>query len=232
MTRARLGVIGGMGPAASALFYRMVTDRTAASCDQEHIDLLLWSHAAMPDRTAALLAGRGEELYEQLLADARLLEQAGCTALAIPCNTSHVFAPQLERDLNIPFLNMIDSAAAEARRRGWRRVAILATDGTIRNGLYQRACAAQGIEAVVPDEATQKQVMHVIYDLVKAGREVTAADWTPLADWRKRAGCDGAVLACTELSVAREQLRLDDTWADAMLALADAAISACGGKLK
>ena len=124
MTRKRLGVIGGMGPAASALFYRMVTERTAAACDQEHIDLLLWSHASMPDRTTLLLDERGEELYEKLLADARMLEQMGCTALAIPCNTSHVFAARLRGDLTVSFLDMIEAAAQEAARRGWRRAAI------------------------------------------------------------------------------------------------------------
>ena len=232
MTRKRLGVIGGMGPAASALFYRMVTERTAAACDQEHIDLLLWSHASMPDRTTLLLDERGEELYEKLLADARMLEQMGCTALAIPCNTSHVFAARLRGDLTVSFLDMIEAAAQEAARRGWRRAAIFATDGTVRSGLYQKACAAAGVEAVIPDADTQRQVMYVIYERVKAGLPVTVEDMAPLARWREAAGCDGGLLACTELSVTREQLALDDSWTDAMLALADAAILACGGKRK
>lgn len=232
MTRRRLGVLGGMGPAASALFYRMVTERTAASCDQEHIDLLLWSCASMPDRTACLLAGREEELYRKLLSETRLLEQAGCTALAIPCNTSHVFAPRLKQDLTIPLVNMVEAAADEAKRRGWRRAAIFATDGTVRNGLYQKACADRGLAVAVPDGEVQRQVMHIIYDGVKAGGRITIADLMPLIEWRERNGCDGSILACTELSVVRERLDLDDTWGDAMLALADAAILACGGRLK
>ncbi|MBR2667401.1 MAG: aspartate/glutamate racemase family protein [Oscillospiraceae bacterium] len=232
MTRRRLGVLGGMGPAASALFYQMVTERTEASCDQEHIDLLLWSCASMPDRTACLLTGRKEELYQKLLSEARLLERAGCTALAIPCNTSHVFAPRLERDLTIPLVNMVEAAADEAKRRGWRKAAIFATDGTVQNGLYQKACAARDIDALVPEGAVQRQVMRVIYDRVKAGSRVTMADMAPLLNWREQMGCDGAILACTELSLARRHLGLDRTWADAMAALADAAILACGGRLK
>ncbi len=74
--------------------------------------------------------------------------------------------------------------------------------------------------------------MRVIYDRVKAGSRVTMADMAPLLNWREKMGCDGAILACTELSLARKQLGLDHTWADAMAALADAAILACGGRLK
>ena len=108
-----IGSIGGMGPMASQLFYKMVTEHTAAERDQDHIDLILLSDASMPDRTGAILSGQYEGPEEQLLADARLLETCGCAAIAITCNTAHFFADRIAGRVGIPILHMIRETAAE-----------------------------------------------------------------------------------------------------------------------
>ena len=86
---ARLGILGGMGPQATQVFYQRILDRTDAARDQDHLPTLIFSDTSIPDRTEAILQGDPRGCYGRLLADARLLESAGCTALAIPCNTSH-----------------------------------------------------------------------------------------------------------------------------------------------
>ena len=140
----RLGILGGMGPQATQVFYQRILDKTDARRDQEHLPTLIWSDTGMPDRTQAILSGQTEPVYQRLLADARLLEREGCTVLAIPCNTSHYFADRLQRELSIPLMNMIRLTAAAMKKRGCRRVGLLATDGTVRTGIYQAECAAQG----------------------------------------------------------------------------------------
>ena len=106
MSEQRLGILGGMGPQATQDFYQRILDRTDASCDQEHLPTLIWSDTSMPDRTAAILGGDAEGCYRRLLDGARLLERGGCTALAIPCNTSHYFADRLQGDIAIPLIHM------------------------------------------------------------------------------------------------------------------------------
>lgn len=96
MREPRLGILGGMGPQATQTFYQRIIDRTEAHRDQEHVPALIWSDSQVPDRTAALLAGEGELVYARLLAGVRLLETAGCTILAVPCNTSHYFLDRLQ----------------------------------------------------------------------------------------------------------------------------------------
>ena len=162
MTEQKLGILGGMGPQATQVFYQYVLDRTEASCDQEHLPTLILSDTKMPDRTAAILSGHTQALYERLLRDAKLLENCGCTAIAIPCNTSHYFVDKLQGDLHTPILHMIRETAAAIYAQGRRRPAILATDGTIQSGLYQAACAQYGLEAVAPDAAIQALVMSII----------------------------------------------------------------------
>ena len=116
-----IGIIGGMGPMASQLFYKMVTEHTAAGKDQDHINMILLSDASMPDRTSAILSGDYEELYQQLLSDARLLQTSGCTAIGITCNTTHFFVDRLAEDLNIPVIHMVREAVGEVAQRmaGW-----------------------------------------------------------------------------------------------------------------
>ena len=101
----------------------------------------------MPDRTAAILGGDAEGCYRRLLEDARLLERGGCTVLAIPCNTSHYFADRLQGELSIPIIHMLRETVEVLAADGRNKVGILATDGTVRTGVYQRECDAQGLEA-------------------------------------------------------------------------------------
>ena len=93
MEQYRLGVLGGMGPQATNTFYQYIIDRTDARTDQDHVNTLILSDCQMPDRTGAILGSEAdrEAVYQRLLADARLLEGAGCTVIAVPCNTSHFF---------------------------------------------------------------------------------------------------------------------------------------------
>ena len=102
----RLGILGGMGPQATNTFYQFIIERTDAQTDQEHVDALILSDSQMPDRTAAILSGGAarEAVLQRLTADARLLEQAGCTVIAVPCNTSHFFLDQVQQEIGVPIL--------------------------------------------------------------------------------------------------------------------------------
>ena len=228
----KLGVLGGMVPQATQVFYQFVLDRTDATRDQDHIPALILSDTGIPDRTQAILSGETGELYQRLLKDARLLENCGCTAIAIPCNTSHYFVDKLQEDVGVPILHMIRETAQELARQGKKRPGILATDGTIRTGLYQKECAAVGMEAVAPDALTQRLVMSIIYDEIKQGEQGSREKFAHIDRAIRRAGCDCAILACTELSVFSTYHSLPPFYLDAMAVLAQRAVTACGYPLR
>ena len=121
MKEQRLGILGGMGPQATQVFYQRILDRTDAAADQEHLPTLILSDTAMPDRTSAILGGDAEQCYRRLLADARELQGCGCTAIAIPCNTSHYFVDRLQGELDIPIVNMVREATGAMCLAGRRR---------------------------------------------------------------------------------------------------------------
>ena len=191
-----LGVLGGMGPQATNTFYQRIIDRTQAESDQEHLQVLLWSDAKIPDRTAGILAGgeAAENVYRHLRDGARLLEGAGCTMLAIPCNTSHYFVDRIQQEIGIPILHMIRETARTLVAQGKRRPAILATDGTIRTGLYQKECAAFGLEAAPPEPAVQRLVMSIIYEEIKRGERGSREKFAQIDRALASMGCDCAIL--------------------------------------
>lgn len=232
MSEQKLGILGGMGPQATQVFYQFVLDRTDAARDQDHLPTLILSDTKMPDRTAAILSGDSEGLYSRLLADARMLEGCGCTVIAIPCNTSHYFVDRLQGDIGVPIVHMIRETAAALASMGKHRPAILATDGTIRSGLYQKECAALGLEAVAPDADTQTLVMSIIYDEIKQGEQGSREKFAQIDRAVRKAGCDCAILACTELSVFATYHSLPPFYVDAMDVLAEQAVTRCGYPLR
>lgn len=234
MSQYRLGVLGGMGPQATNTFYQFVIDRTDAQSDQGHVNALILSDSDMPDRTAAILGSDQERdtVSRRLLADARLLEAAGCTVIAVPCNTSHFFLDRVQEQIGIPILHMIRETAKALALQGRVRPGILATDGTIQTGLYQKEFGALGIEAVVPSPKAQEKVMSLIYDDVKAGRDGDPQKFAAVHQDLLSQGCDCGVLACTELSVFASQHHLPHFYTDAMAVLAERAVQACHKPLR
>ena len=234
MSEQRLGILGGMGPQATQDFYQRILDKTDASRDQEHLPTLIWSDTSMPDRTAAILGTpeQAEACYQRLLAGARLLENSGCTVLAIPCNTSHYFADRLQGELSIPLVHMPRETVGVLAAQGRRKVGVLATDGTVQTGVYQKECAARGLLGVAPPPQVQQLVMSIIYDEIKRGEKGSREKFAVIDRWLREAGCDAAILACTELSVYRTYHGLPDYYLDAMDVLAERCITACGYRLR
>ena len=145
MERERLGILGGMGPQATQVLYQWILDRTDADSDQEHVPAVIISDTMMPDRTEAILSGHTDAVLLRLLADAKLLQSCGCGCIAIPCNTSHYFWPQIQAAVDIPVLNMPRMAVEALKEKGAKKAAVLATDGTLSTRVYHTELEAAGI---------------------------------------------------------------------------------------
>lgn len=226
-----LGILGGMGPEATSVLYKRITDRTVVSCDQEHIDILIYSHAGLPDRTGCILCGEGDQLWSLLERDVEMLKAAGCEYLAVPCNTCHFFGERFQKVMDGHFINMIEETADYVARRRYHKVGILATDGTVKADLYRKELNKRQIEAVYPDEEHQKAVMTLIYDQIKRGEKGDKHLFQRIAQHMHGCGCEAVVLACTELSVFAVNHDLTGGfYIDAMEALAEKCIESCGGE--
>lgn len=223
-----LGILGGLGPMATVYFYDMLVRHTKATCDQDHLDVIISSRASTPDRTSYILGQSTENPFDIMARDAQRLVTFGADVLAIPCNTAHYFYDRLNETIRVPILNMVEETVLEAKARGCCRVGILATSGTVQTGTYSRMCERHGLEFVCPDESRQQDLMNVIYGDIKQGKRPDMARFFAVADSLRRQGCTRMILGCTELSIIKKDEQLDAFYIDSMSVLAKNAITTFG----
>ncbi|MEW8979581.1 MAG: amino acid racemase [Symbiobacterium sp.] len=231
MPKKTIGILGGMGPEATADLFLKIIRATPARTDQEHIRVLIDNNPAIPDRTAAIL-GRGPDPVPLLTRTARLLEQWGADLIVIPCNTAHYFHDQVQASVHVPVLHIMKETAAFLRERypGLSAVGVLATTGTVRTGLYQRFLGERGLHALVPDDEGQQEVMDCIYGEhgVKAGHtgpEVTER-LVRVAQSLVARGAGAVIAGCTELPIVLHDGDLPVPVIDPTRILAEAAVRA------
>nr|WP_325180068.1 amino acid racemase [uncultured Oscillibacter sp.] len=225
-----IGILGGMGPMATADLFQKITALTDAAGDSEHIRIYIDSNAAIPDRTAAILDG-GEDPVPAMTDSLRKLEGCGADSIIMPCNTAHYFLPRLEPLTKLPFLSMITAAARACQMRfPGKNVGILATQGTLSAELYQKALAEERVPFLVPNEGERAALMEVIYQGVKAGAPPShyREDFRFVIEGMTSRGAECFLLACTELPLAAQSLGLELPCVDPTEELAKAAIRFCG----
>lgn len=198
---ATLGILGGMGPLATVDFISKLIALTPATCDQEHIPLLVHSVPQIPDRSACLLHNR-ESPLSALEQGVEVLQNGGACAIAIPCNTAHYWHPALSEKSRIPIFHMAEICARYLVCQGVKTVALMATDGTLRAGIYTDKLTAQGIQLQLPSTAVQHQIMQGIY-AVKSGQLDTGTTLLTHAFQQLLAqGAERVIWGCTEIPLA------------------------------
>lgn len=238
MATKRLGIIGGMGSEAAVNMFRTVVDRTAATCDQEHLEIIIHNNSQVPDRTQAILS-HGRSPVVELLRSVALLSRCEVEAIIIPCMTSHYFLDKVQSETKIPIINAIAETARfiEGLSPVISRVGILATTGTITTGLFQTELSSSGISSIVPaPDEQQSLVMDAIYgvDGIKAGyidgspksKLITAAN--QLVEM----GAEVLIAGCTEVPLALKSADISVLLIDPIEVLAISAINFCGGEIR
>ena len=225
-----VGILGGMGPAATVDFYAKLIGATPAARDQDHLRVVIWADPTVPDRAAALLEGTTDPT-PWLLDGARKLEAAGADLIVVPCNQAHAFLPGIAEAIGIPFVSIIEATvqSLHASLRPLRRVALLAATGTVRTGLYQEQLDQAGIELLVPTDPEQELAM-AAFRAVKAGDTGPATEdcLTDVASRLVSRGADVLIAGCTEALLALSVERLTVPVIDPAQALAEKIVAIAG----
>lgn len=196
-----LGVIGGMGPLATADFFRKLIDATPARDDDQHIPVLIHSVPQIPSRPAAILRGGPSPLPALLAARDRLLS-AGATVLAMPCNTAHFWYDGLVAGCEVPFIHIVDAVAALLPPQA-RALGIVATRATLQAQVFERRLAQHGVALTAPDEPTYDRAVQPAIEAVKRGAAREGGQLLePVIAAALDRGAAAVVLGCTELPVA------------------------------
>lgn len=228
----RLGVIGGLGPIATAYFMELIINMTDAHCDQEHLEMIIYNCPAIPDRTSYILGKSRDNPAVPMINIGKQLEKQKVDNIAIPCITAHYFYESLTKEIEIPIINIIKETAIYLKKKEIKKVGIAATDGTISSNLFQNQLQKSGIEFVLPSKKSQGYIMDLIYINIKAGRPPELDKFKYFSEELKGKGAEVIVLGCTELSMIKRDYQIGPGYLDAMEVLAMASLLSCDGLLK
>lgn len=226
MSECKLGVIGGMGPYATAKFMENITLHTKASKDQDHLDMVILNHCKMPDRTKSIESGNSKELLDHFREALKILEYAKVDHIAIPCNTSHFYYDEIQEMTRIPIINMIDETCKKiAEDSPGAEIVVMGTDGTVKSGVYEKHAKKRGLQSVPLDKDQQKIVMDTIYNM-KENKVIFSQEFNQLIDWFIYKNIK-VILACTELSSLEIPTGLKEHTLDAMDVLMKESVLRC-----
>ena len=227
-----LGVLGGLGPMATAYFLELIIKMTDAETDQQHLQSIVMNFPTIPDRTAYILGQSKECPLEPMVALGQQMKAMGASIIATPCITAHYFHQELQEGIGLPMIHGIACSAQQMKAAGIARVGLMATDGTVQSGIFQQQVEALGMELVLPDEQGQAGVMKLIYQQVKAGKEPDPVLFEAIKQQLRSTGAQVVVLGCTELSLLKKKFPLGDGILDALEVLAQESVLACHKQVK
>lgn len=216
-----IGILGGMGPAATLDLQAKILAQTDAARDQDHIPTVVWNVPQIPDRPAAVAGGPSP--LPAMIEGAQALQQVGASAIAMPCNTAHYWAEPLQAALDIPLLHIVDACVAELPADPGM-LAILGTRVTLGASFYQQRLADRGIRHLVPQEPEQAQLLAAIQAVKSGQTEQGRPLFQSAAKKLLATGATRLVLACTELPLLSPGSGFEAQCIDPTAALARACI--------
>jgi aspartate racemase len=206
-----VGVVGGIGPAASLRLQQLIFERDRRRCrssgflaDASYTPFILYNNPQIPNNNLAAL-GIGPPSVDALVDSAVALRNGGADTVAFACTTAYTWQHEVADRAGVPVMKLLERVAQKVLLNGHRRVGLLDVDGTLAAGVFQETLERHGMEVVLPRRAEQKAIMEAVTDL-KSG--VNANDG-PLSVLDKitdqlieRDGISGIVLGCTEIATA------------------------------
>ena len=221
-----------MGPLATSDLFTKIIEYTDASCDNEHIHIIIDNDPSVPNRTEAILNGLDTPV-EYIVSIAKRLENAGADFLIMPCNTSHSFYEKICASLTVPLVNMVEETASYLKENGVKKACLFATEGAVFSRVYDKACEKFGVELCHPSDDVKKEVMRIIYDGVKAGKNEWDTSFIneAIKDLEKN-GVSNIILGCTELPIAVRKYGIEGHFTDPTDILAKKAIKYAGYEVK
>lgn len=228
----KLGVIGGLGPIATAYFYELIIRMTNARKDQEHMEMIIYSKPAIPDRTEYILGRSKDNPVYPMQEIGKALVDLGAEYIAIPCITAHYFYNMLSESIPAPLIHIVKETALHLKQHGIQRAGIMATEGTISSMLFQSELERIGITPMIPSKQKQDMVTHLIYHNVKANQPIEIDKFKLVAEELFSNGAEVIILGCTELSLIKRDFDIGAGYIDAMEVLAMRSIVLCEAELK
>ncbi len=232
-----IGILGGMGPEATAYFYELIVKQTKAEKDQDHIRAIIYSNPEIPPRTDAIL-GKGPNPTPLLVEGFQRLKDAGADFVVMPCVTAHYFYPEVRDQVDIPFISLLDESVNWAKEEvpDLRKAGLVASSGTLDSRLFHDVFVQADIEIIQPEEEEQNRVMEAIFGPrgIKAGFTSGFPKETlvNIAKMLVARGADAIIAGCTEVPLVLQDQDIPVHLIDPLRIAAQACIIKAGYELK
>ena len=228
-----IGVLGGMGPGASASLYNKIIEysqyKYGAVQDVDYPPIIIYSLPLVGfDETGIV-----DEMLvkDQLVSGVKKLESAGCDIIIIACNTVHAYYEEMQVAVNIPILNIIEKTRERVVESGYKKVGLLASESTNKLQLYQKKFSSVGIKIISPNKSQQNVINNVIKQVMggNQGVEDVIVLKGIIRDYLKQ-GAEAVILGCTEIPLAINQVDTDVELFDATKAIVELSVDYSLGK--
>ena len=198
----KIGIIGGLGPLATAKFMEML-NKKLSNYDNEY-EIVVIDDPTTPDRTSYILDNSQENPINSILEMLKKLELFNCDLIVMPCNTASYFYKEITSNTNILFINIVEETVKYLNSLNIKKVGLLATEGTIKSKIYEELLNEYGIELVLPNNKNQNIISSIIYDGIKSGKHIDLQNFYAIINNLKQQKCEKIILGCTELSALKE----------------------------
>ncbi len=231
-----IGILGGMGSAATVHLFQQIVKNTGAKGDGEHIPVIVYNNTQIPDRTAAIF-NQGPSPLPHLIEGACFLERANVSRIVIPCVTAHHYFDKIVHEVNIPVAHLLRETLEFVIEKypAITRLGLLATSGTLKTKLFSDLFSSRSRDIVIPAPAQQERVMEAIYGSqgiknghLKSSRKILLQVIQHLA----RRGAQAVIAGCTEIPLVIKAEHLTLPYIDPLLVIARKLILTCGYRLK
>ncbi|MCK9216384.1 MAG: amino acid racemase [Firmicutes bacterium] len=226
-----IGIMGGMGPAATNYTFEKLIKLTDASKDQEHLHIIIDNNTEIPDRTEYIL-GNGENPITEMIRSAIKLELMGAGYIIMPCNTAHYFYDEISRYTNSHIIHMIRETAKFSQNTysDSLRFLLLSTTGTYASGIYKKTFSEYGLDIIEPSDEDKVILMKWIYD-IKSGVYVSENEFNSLVSRYVMDENIPVVLGCSELSYLSDIINIKKEYINPVSITVNLCIDLAGKKI-
>lgn len=205
MREKTIGILGGMGPEATLLFFKKILVNTKATKDQEHARLIIYNDPKIPERLPAI-EGKGENPLSMMVKGIYSLKRAGADFVVIPCVTAHYFLPQLQKRQILPIISIIESTVYYIKKNypSIKCVGLMAALGTIKTELFQKELARKKISPLISDDSDLEKIQNNIFAIKNtslSNRSKIKRELIKIGQKLIKKGAQGIIIGCTELPI-------------------------------
>lgn len=216
----KIGIIGGLGPLATVKFMELLNEDLKNI--QDNVQMIVINDPTTPDRTNYILDNKNPNPLPNILNMVKKLEKCNASIIVMPCNTASYFFEEIVNNTKIPFINIVLETVKYLYAKKIKKVGVLATEGTIKSGIYKDLLQEYNMEYLIPNSFDQKIITKIIYEGVKGGNPIDLKEFYQVVANLKKQGAEYIILGCTELSALRQIENLNEEYLiDAMKILAD-----------